>query len=213
MNQLQIVLLSTLGAGISVGFPQAASFNFDADAVDKPPAGFSSYASGGGPAGKWIVKDMADAPSGKHVVEQTDGDSTDYRFPILIADKGEYADLDVSVKGKALSGKVDQGIGLVFRFRDTMSYYVVRANALEDNFRLYRMVNGRRLQFAVANVKVPSRAWHTLRVVAKGDHITCYFNGKALIDAHDKTYTTGKIGLWTKADSVIAFDDLQAASQ
>ena len=77
--------------------------------------------------------------------------------------KGEYADLDVSVKGKALSGKVDQGIGLVFRFRDPKSYYVVRANALENNFRLYRMVNGRRLQFAGANVKIPSGKWHTAR--------------------------------------------------
>ena|SRR5439155_5295345 len=213
MNQLQIVLLSTLGAGISVGFPQAASFNFDADAVDKPPAGFTSYASGGGPAGKWIVKDMADAPSGKHVVKQTDGDSTDYRFPILIADKGEYGDLDVSVKGKAISGKVDQGIGLVFRFRDPKGYYVVRANALENNFRLYRMVDGRRLQFAGANLTVTSNQWHTLQVVAKGDHIVCYFDGKQLIDAHDNTYTTGKVGLWTKADSVIAFDDLTVAAQ
>jgi len=70
------------------------------------------------------------------------------------------------------------------------------------------MVNGRRLQFAGANVKVPSGTWHTLRVVAMGNRITCYFNGKPLIDAHDKTYTTGKVGLWTKADSVIAFDDL-----
>ena len=121
----------------------------------QPPAGFTSYATGGGPAGKWLVKEIADAPSGKHVVEQTDADSTDTRFPVLIADKGEYADLDVSVKGKALSGKVDQGIGLVFRFRDTKSYYVVRANALEDNFRLYRMVNGRRLQFAGAKCKGP----------------------------------------------------------
>ena len=127
------------------------------DAVDKPPTGFTSYATGGGPAGKWLVKEMSDSPSGKHVVEQTNADSTDTRFPVLIADKGEYADLDVSVKGKALSGKVDQGIGLVFRFRDPKSYYVVRANALEDNFRLFRMLNGRRLQFAGANVKVPSR--------------------------------------------------------
>ena len=208
-----LVETALITASVGIGWSQSALFNFDNDAVDKPPPGFTSYATGGGPAGKWLVKEMSDSPSGKHVVEQTDADSTDTRFPVLIADKGEYADLDVSVKGKALSGKVDQGIGLVFRFRDTKSYYVVRANALEDNFRLYRMVNGRRLQFAGANVKVPSRAWHTLRVVAKGDLITCYFNGKALIDAHDKTYTTGKIGLWTKADSVIAFDDLQVATQ
>src|SRR5437899_8160794 len=138
---------------------------------------------------------MSDSPSGKHDVEQTDADSTDTRFPVLIADKGDYADLDVSVKGKALSGKVDQGIGLVFRFRDPKSYYVVRANALEDNFRLYRMVNGRRLQFADAKVKVSSNQWHTLRVLARGDSIQCFFDGKMLIAAHDKTYTTGKIGI------------------
>ncbi len=206
---LAALLLTTLGVTAS----QTVSFNFDSDAVDKPPAGFTSYGTGGGPPGKWLVKEMADARSGKHVVAQTDAEPTDTRFPVLIADKGEYSDLDVSVKGKALSGKGDQGIGLVFRFRDPKSYYIVRANALEDNFRLYRMVDGRRLQFADANVKVTSNQWHTLRVVAKGDHIVCYYDGKPLIDAHDQTYTTGKIGLWTKADSVIAFDDLTATSQ
>lgn len=203
------LLLTTLGTGAS----QTVSFHFDSDPVDKPAAGFTSYATGGGPAGNWLVKEMADARSGKHVVVQTDADPTDSRFPVLIADKGEYGDLDVSVKGKALSGKVDQGIGLVFRFRDPNSYYVVRANALENNFRLYRMVNGRRLQFAGVNVKVTSAEWHTLRVVAKADHIVCYFDGKPLIDAHDRTYSSGKIGLWTKADSVIAFDDLAVSSQ
>ena len=117
------------------------------------------------------------------------------------------------MKAKSISGKIDQGMGLVFRFRDPKSYYIVRANALEDNFRLYKMVNGRRLQFAGANVKVASGQWHTLRVVAKGDHIVCYFNGKPLIDAHEKTYASGKVGLWTKADSVIAFDDLQVSTK
>jgi hypothetical protein len=70
------------------------------------------------------------------------------------------------------------------------------------------MVNGKRLQFADANTPVSSGKWHTLRVVATGDHIVCFFNGKQVIDAHDKTYSSGKVGLWTKADSVIAFDDL-----
>jgi Domain of Unknown Function (DUF1080) len=126
----------------------------------------------------------------------------------LIRNEGEYGDLDVSVRAKAISGKVDQGIGLVFRFRDPKSYYVVRANALEDNVRLYKMVNGRRVQFAGYNTKVTSGQWHTLRAVAKGDHITCWFDGKHVISAVDKTYSSGKVGLWTKADSVIAFDDL-----
>jgi hypothetical protein len=197
-------LIALLGTGAS----QTASYDFEGDSVGKQPGGFTSYATGGGPAGKWLVQGMAEAPSGKHVVVQTDSDPTDTRFPVLIADKGEYSDLAASVKGKALSGKIDQGIGLVFRFRDPKSYYVVRANALENNFRLYKMVNGRRLQFAGANVTVTTAEWHTIRVVARGERITCSFDEKQLIDAKDATYTVGRIGLWTKADSVIAFDDL-----
>lgn len=192
---------------------QPKTFTFDSDAVGKAPSGFTSYASGGGPAGKWAVMEMSEAPSGRNVVVQTDADKTGTRFPVLIADSGEYADLDVTMKAKAISGKVDQGMGLVFRFRDPKSYYIVRANPLENNFRLYKMVNGNRLQFAGTNAKVSSGQWHTVRVVAKGDHITCWFDGKQLIDSHDKTYTTGKVGLWTKADSVIAFDDLTVAQQ
>ncbi len=220
MNSCRAGLLGALSIvfATATGYAQQSkTFNFDSDAVGKTPAGFSSYATGGGPVGKWVVTEMSDAPSGKHVVVQTDEDSdedsTDTRFPVLISDAGDYADLDVSMKAKSISGKVDQGMGLVFRFRDPKSYYIVRANALEDNFRLYRMVNGKRLQFASANVKVPANQWHTIRVVAKGDHITCWVDGKQLIDTHDKTYSTGKIGLWTKADSVIAFDDLTVLQQ
>ena len=201
-----LTALSITVPALVLGQPRA--FTFDADAAGKVPAGFTSYSTGEGPAGKWVVTEMNDAPSGKYVVVQTDADKTDSRFPVLIADRGDFADLDVSMRAKAISGKVDQGMGLVFRFRDPKSYYVVRANPLENNFRLYRMVDGKRLQFASANVKIPANQWHTIRVVAKGDHITCWLNGKQLIDAHDKTYSTGKIGLWTKADSVIAFDDL-----
>ena len=208
MNLQQLLPLPLLIATTFVSaLAQTANFDFESDAADKPPAGFTSYASGDEPAGKWLVKAMTGAPSGKQVVQQTDADRTDARYPILIAEKGEYGDVDVSVKAKSLSGKVDQGMGLVFRFRDPKSYYVVRANALENNFRLYRMVNGLRIQFAGANGKVAPNQWHTLRVVAKGDHIVCYFDGKALIDTHDKTYTKGKVGVWTKADSIIAFDD------
>lgn len=186
----------------------AKRYDFERDKIGKPPAGFTSYATADGPPGKWIVQEMAGAPSGKYIVVQTDADPTDNRYPVLIANDGEYGAVDVSVKGKALSGKGDQGIGLVFRFRDSKSYYVCRANALEDNFRLYKMVKGRRIQLADANVKVPSQKWHTLRAVSKGDHIVCYFDGKPLIDARDGAYSKGKVGLWTKADSVIAFDDL-----
>src|SRR5438477_8500076 len=102
-----------IGAVLSIGASRGAhnaqqqskTFHFDSDAVGKPPSGFTSYASGGGPAGKWVVTAMDDAPSGKNVVVQTDADRTDTRFPVLIADNGEYTDLDVSIKAKAISGK------------------------------------------------------------------------------------------------------------
>ena len=206
-----VLIMVLLLLATAIGAAQTATYNFEDGVPGQPPAGFTSYATGGGPPGKWVIQEMAGAPSGNKVVEQTSADKTDYRFPVLIADKGEYGDLDISVSGKAISGKIDQGIGLVFRFRDPKSYYIVRANALENNFRLYKMVNGRRLQFGGANVKVSSGEWHTIRAVAKGGHIVCYFDGKALIDAHDSTYSRGKVGLWTKADSVIAFDDLKVS--
>ena len=94
-----------------VAFAQPKTFNFDADAAGKAPAEFTSYSTGGGPAGKWVVTEMNDAPSGKYVVVQTDADKKRTRFPVLIADSGEYSDLDVSMKAKSISGKVDQGMG------------------------------------------------------------------------------------------------------
>jgi hypothetical protein len=211
----QAMCLSLILIGLGMAEAQASSLapsimviNFEKDTVGQTPAGFTSYASGDGPAGKWVVQVMAGAPSAKRVVVQTDADDTDNRYPVLIAAKEDYADVDVSVKGKAISGKGDKGIGLVFRFRDPQSYYVVRANALENNVRLYKMVDGRRKQFGGAEARVASGLWYTLRVVAQGDHIVCYFDGQKLIDVRDATYTKGKVGLWTKADSVIAFDDL-----
>ena len=204
-----VLLVTGLGAASqSSAIEGVVMFNFDQDTVSQTPAGFPSYATGEGPAGTWVVQKMADSPGGQQVVVQTDANDTDNRFPVLIAGGGEYADVDASVKGKAISGQVDQGIGLVFRFRDPQSYYVVRANALENNFRLYKMVDGRRMQIAGADVKVTSGQWHTLRAVARGDHIGCFFDGQQLIAVRDVAYTRGKVGLWTKADSVTAFADL-----
>ena len=210
----QAMCLSLILIGLGMAEAQGSSLapsvmviSFEKNTIGQTPAGFTSYASGDGPAGKWQVQVMADAPSGKQVVVQTDAEATDNRFPVLIADKEDYADVDVSVKGKAISGKVDQGIGLVFRFRDPQSYYVVRANALENNVRLYKMVNGQRKQLAGAKVRVATGLWYTLRVVTRGAHIVCYFDGQKVFEANDDTYSIGRIGLWTKADSVTAFDD------
>ena len=111
-----LLLVMGLGAafaqeGKSSSAPRVVKFNFDQDTVGQTPAGFTSYATGGGPAGKWVVQEMADAPSGKQVVVQTDADATDNRFPVLIADKEDYADVDVSLKGKAISARGTRGSG------------------------------------------------------------------------------------------------------
>jgi len=189
-------------------------YNFDSDRTEQLPAQFHSAKTGGGTQEKWAVTADPTAPSKPNVVTQTSTDRTDYRFPLLIDDEGSFQDLDLSVKFKAVSGSVDRAGGLVFRLKDANNYYIVRANALENNYRLYRVVNGRRSQFAGANLKVTSGEWHELRVEAMGDKITCYYDGSKKIESTDGTFKdAGKVGLWTKADSVTSFDDLKVTAK
>jgi hypothetical protein len=186
-------------------------WNFDHDTAGKPPEGFTSALTGQGTIGEWTVTKDATAPSQANVLAQTSQDKTDYRFTLAIAEGTSYRDLALSVKFKAMSGKVDQGAGLIFRLKDKDNYYIVRANALEDNFRLYHVVNGRRVQFAGANFKVTSQEWHEIKVEARGDEFKCYYDTQLKFAAKDSTFKdAGKVGLWTKADSVIYFDDLTA---
>jgi hypothetical protein len=198
--------------------PQAAgvsfTYNFDNDTAGAMPAKFHSARTGQGSESKWQVIADPTAPSKPNVVAQTSTDKTDYRFPLLIADEGSFKDLELSVKFKAVSGEVDRAGGLVFRLKDGSNYYIVRANALEDNYRLYHVVDGKRRQFAGANFKVTSGEWHELRVECVGNKIICYYDGAKKIEATDDTFKdAGKIGLWTKADSVTHFDDLRATAK
>jgi hypothetical protein len=129
---------------------------------------------------------------------------------MAVATHATYRDPEISVQFKAISGRVDQAGGLVFRYQDANNYYLVRANALEDNVRLYRVVQGQRTQFAGSNAQVTANAWHTLKVVCSGNQIEAYFDGQKLISARDDTFREpGLVGVWTKADSVTYFDDLE----
>jgi hypothetical protein len=186
----------TLCLALLGGAGKTLTYNFDSDTAGKAPAHFQSAHTGQGTKGTWVVEKDDTAPSKPNVLAQTSTDSTDYRFPLAILDEGSFKDLDLSVKFKAISGKVDQGGGLVFRYQDHNNYYVVRANALEDNFRLYHVVKGRRRQFAGANLRVTSNQWHTIRVECVGDQIKCYYDGELKITANDKTFpNAGKVGL------------------
>jgi hypothetical protein len=190
------------------------AYNFDSDTSGQLPAKFHGAKTGGGAEEKWVVTTDPTSPSKPNVVAQTSTDQTDYRFPLLISDEGSFRDLDLSVKFKAVSGSVDRAGGLVFRLKDANNYYIVRANALENNYRLYHVVNGRRSQFAGANFKVTSGEWHELRVEAVSNKITCYYDGSKKIETTDDTFKdAGKVGLWTKADSVTYFDDLKVTAK
>jgi len=189
-------------------------YNFDNDAGGQLPTKFHSAKTGGGATEQWVVTADPTTSSKPNVVAQTSTDQTDYRFPLLIADEGSFKDLDVSVKFKAVSGSVDRAGGLVFRLKDPNNYYIVRANALENNYRLYHVVKGRRSQFGGANLKVTSGEWHELRVEVVGNKITCYYDGNKKIEATDETFKeAGKVGVWTKADSVTSFDDLRVTAK
>ena len=154
--------------------------------------------------GRWVIEEMAGAPSGKKVLVQR---ATQNTFNVIVAPPGPYTDVDVSMKFKPISGREDASGGIVFRFSDG-KYYVVRANGLEDNFRLYSYDRGRR-ELASASVKAPALGqWHTIRVGAVGDHMQGWLNGTLLLDYRNARFRAGRVGLWTKADSVTAFDDL-----
>jgi len=154
--------------------------------------------------GRWGVEEMGGAPSGKRVLVQR---AVANAFNVIVAPPGPYTDVDVSVRFKPISGREDASGGIVLRFTEGR-YYVVRANALENNFRLYYYDRGRH-QLATASVQPPALGqWHTLRVMAVGDRIQGWLNGTLLIDRRDTRFQSGQVGLWTKADSITAFDDL-----
>jgi hypothetical protein len=154
--------------------------------------------------GKWAVEDMPGAPNGARVLVQR---AVKNQFNLILTPLGPYSDIDVSMKFKPISGKEDASGGIVFRFSEGR-YYVVRANALEDNVRLYVYDRGRR-QIATSNVKAPTLGqWHTLRVVAVEDRMQAWLDGQLCVEHRDTRLKSGRVGLWTKADSVTAFDDL-----
>ncbi|WP_242393954.1 hypothetical protein [Anaeromyxobacter oryzisoli] len=199
--------LALMGAAPARGADR--TWDFQGDAVGSPPASFSFGRTGGGPPGRWVVVTDPTAPAGDHVLAQVDDDGTDYRFPVAVADAPAPKDVRAEVRCRPVSGKVDQACGVVVRYRDADNYYVARANAREDNVNLYRVVNGRRRQIAGWSGRVASGTWHALALEARGDRLRVIWEGKPIIDATDDTFReAGKVGVWTKADSVTSFDAL-----
>jgi len=177
------------------------------------PPGFTDALTGQGGAVRWRVLEDSSAAGGK-VIAETSQDTADYRFPICVYESLVAKDVKVAVRFKPIEGSVDQAGGIIVRVRDSLNYYVARANALEDNVRLYKVVDGVRRQMAGQNLKVTGGAWHTLSLKVEGDIIEVAFDGTRLIQARDATFSeAGKVGLWTKADSVTHFSEIEFESR
>jgi len=172
-------------------------FNFDS----QKPGGISDGWTN--ESGKWLVK-----KDGNNMVLAQKAENRGSKFNVSVYKGALLRDVDMTVSVRAISGREDQGGGLVWRYTDIKNYYIVRFNPLEDNFRLYKVYNGRRIQLVSANAKVTKGAWFKVRVVMKGNEITCYLDGEKLITKKDDTFTRiGKTGFWTKADAVSDFDN------
>jgi len=213
-----VVLAAVLSAVADVS-GQTRTVDFTADTAGQPPKGFLfGHTAKVGVAGKWIVQEER----GNKLLAQTDADSTRARFPVAVLADINAADVDLSVRFKPVSGRVDQAAGLVWRFQNEDNYYIVRANALENNVVLYKVENGKRIDLPLKGegrtygkkAVVPSGQWSTLRVVATGPRFEVYVNGTRLYEVEDATFTqAGKVGVWTKADSVTQFDDLSVVTK
>ena len=213
MRMASVLVLVLFGATMLV-YGATRKIDFSDDTVGQPPKGFEfGHTAKAGAPGKWVIQ--AEGPN-KYLV-QTDADSTRARFPVAVVTDVTAADVDVSVRFRPVSGRVDQAAGLVWRYQNEDNYYIVRANALEDNVVLYKVENGKRTDLPVKGegrtygkkADVPAGQWSTLRVVASGPRFEVHFNGTKLYEVEDATFNqAGKAGVWTKADSVTQFDDL-----
>jgi hypothetical protein len=206
----------TLGlvvVGAAVAADDAKTFTFGKADLGKVPAGWKAAQTGKGMSVWKVVEDKTAPSKSGFALAQTTADR-DATFNLCVAEDTSFKDVEVSVAFKASSGEKDQGGGVVWRYADANNYYVARMNPLEDNFRVYKVVGGKRSQeFQNAEVKVPAGEWHTLKVRMVGDHIECYVDGKRYLDVMDGTFAgPGKVGLWTKADAQTSFDRFEVKS-
>src|SRR5687767_3622723 len=214
MRTLSFLVASILVTMALIGHGATRKVDFSEDPVGQAPKGFEfGHTAKIGAPGKWVVQ----VEGSNKWLAQVDPDSTRSRFPVAVLSAVTAADVDLSTRFRPVSGRVDQAAGLVWRFQNEDNYYIVRANALENNVVLYKVEKGKRTDLPVKGegrtygkkAQVPSGQWSTLRVVAAGPRFEVFLNGSKLYEVEDTTFTQpGKVGLWTKADSVTQFDDV-----
>ncbi len=182
---------------------QMIKWTFDTDPVGGLPKGANVF------SGDWIIRTDSDAPTPPNALCQI-GVS---EFPALSLSDTVYVDAAVSSFFKPISGHTDQAAGIIFRIQDKDNYYILRVNALEDNINLYKYVAGRRSLIKGVSVNVESGKWQELRVENTGNRIQGFLNGQMVVEATDDTFSAGRVGIWTKADSVTCFDNIQITAR
>lgn len=215
-----LVLSSLCLLGAWSGLAAERVFNFGDYPENQTPAGFRSVVTGSGKPGDWkIIMDEvapilaplspnAAAVARRPVLAQLAQDPTDEHFPLLIFDQETYNDFSVKTRFKTVRGAIEEMAGIAFRIQDERNYYVVRASSRGKNFRFYKIVNGERTPPIGPEIEMPAGTWHEMGVECKGNEIHCTLDGKEIIPVlHDSSFGFGKIGFWTKSDSVSYFAD------
>jgi hypothetical protein len=211
-----VAAVALIGTALAAADEKTRSVRFGKDDLGKVPAGWKAAQTGKGEGSVWKVVADKTAPSrtGYALAQTAEGPSA--LFNLCVAEDTNYQDVEISVAFKAIRGKKDQGGGIVWRYQDANNYYVARMNPLEDNFRVYKVVAGRRSQEfqSKEGLTVPVNEWHVLKVKMKGDHIECSLDGTKHLDVKDSTFTkAGKVGLWSKADAQTYFDDFKVTGE
>lgn len=189
---------------------QLRLWTFDSDVPGTLPSDFVvGTLFDGRPAGDWKVAQKSDAPSPPNVFGQILGKGAEHAYKVVLVEGSKSSDLELQVSLLAVDGKADMGGGLIWRAADDRNYYLTRANPLEQNIRIYRVVKGVRQMIQNFDHIIDVRSWHKLRMVMKGCKVQVFFDQKQIFDLCDKTFAEGRVGLWTKSDAVTYFDDLK----
>ena len=204
-----VFTLLVLSAGVeATAFEKV--WNFDGDTLDSLPKEFViGTLFDGRPAGDWRVLRTDQAKSPPYVLGQVEGKGAEHAYKVVLVNGTDGSDAELEVSFFPVDGRADMGGGLIWRASDDRNYYLTRANPLEQNIRIYRVVKGIRHLLQNFNQTISLKRWHTLRVITSGCQIRVLYDERQVFDLCDKTFTSGRVGLWTKSDAVTYFDDLK----
>lgn len=210
-----LTFLAIISLAVGAADDKQRLFRISKDDAGKLPSGWKAEQTGKGEGSAWSVVEDSSAPSKAGFVLAQTAKSPNALFNICVAENTSYHDVELNVSFKATDGKNDQGGGFVWRYQDNNNYYICRMNPLEDNYRVYRTVNGKRIQIGTKEeLKVKAGEWNKLKVTMRGNHIQCYLGEEKVLDVTDDTFKeAGKVGLWTKSDAQTYFDGFSASGK